>query len=679
MIQAKKVGSGAPEPLGVTVVEGGVNVAVFARHATQIIFYLFDQKGEKELARLPLPGRLGDVHHGFVSGVGCGARYGLRADGPFEPAQGHRYDPAKLLVDPYAKRLDRSFRYVPELSAPRAAAIDTAPFVPRAVVIDEIAASPARIAGREPPGLIYEIAVKAFTYRHPQVPANFRGTISALAEPPVIEHLHKLGVTHVELMPIAAWMDERHLPPLGLANAWGYNPIVFMALDPRLAPNGETELAQTVARLHEADIAVILDVVFNHTAESDEAGPTVSLRGLDNAAYYRHFPDDPGRLVNDTGCGNTLACERAPVLRLVTDSMRHFVKTAGIDGFRFDLATVLGRSWSGFSPEAPLLSAIAQDPILRGTLLIAEPWDVGPGGYRLGEFPAPFLEWNDKYRDDVRRFWRGDAGVAGGLATRFSGSSDIFQSRFRPPSASVNYLASHDGFALADLVSFAQKHNDANGEGNRDGLTENHSWNNGAEGKSDDAAILEGRKRDMRALLATLFLSRGTLMLTAGDELGRTQSGNNNAYCQDNYITFIDWDVADAGLVDFVARLSALRHRFALLRHDDFLTGTSLKNGTPPDVEWLHPTGRKMRDEDWASADVFGMLLSSQVEDGATQRLCVIVNRSVAPVQFRLAHDTADDWTCVLESAGECAETRRTSDARSLSIGPRSVAAFACP
>ena len=377
----------------------------------------------------------------------------------------------------------------------------------------------------------------------------------------------------------------------------------------------------------------------------------MSLRGLDNAVYYRHFADDPGRLVNDTACGNTLACDRAPVLRLVTDAMRHWVETAGIDGFRFDLATVLGRSEAGFSPEAPLLAAIAQDPVLRETLLIAEPWDVGAGGYRLGEFPAPFLEWNDKYRDDVRRFWKGDAGTAGLLATRLAGSSDIFQSRFRPPSSGVNYLACHDGFSLADVVSYAQKHNEANGEGNRDGLGENHSWNNGTEGESRDPAVIERRRRDLFALLSTLFLSRGTSMLTAGDELGRTQKGNNNAYCQDNEITFIDWPNADHALAEFVGGLSSLRARFAVLRQDRFFTGKPAKTGDPPDVEWLHPSGRPMRDEEWASADVFAMAMSCSRDDGTSECLCVIFNRSPAPVSCKLPGDAERAWACVLDSA----------------------------
>ena len=495
-------------------------------------------------------------------GRGAGSRYGLRADGPYDLARGHRYDPAKLLVDPYAKLIDRPFRYAPELGAPRGAPIDTAPFMPRAIVTAQTLEPAPRPARTGPPGLIYEVAVKAFSKRHPGIRPALRGTLAALAEPAALEHLAKLGVTHVELMPIAAWMDERHLPPLGLANAWGYNPILFMAPDPRLAPGGVGELRAAVASLHQAGISVILDVVYNHTAEGDAAGPTASLRGLDNAVYFRHVADDPGRLVNDTACGNTLACDRAPVIRLVMDAMRHWVTEAGIDGFRFDLATVLGRTPQGYAPEAPLLTVMRQDPLLRDLVLIAEPWDVGPGGYRLGQFPAPFLEWNDKYRDDTRRFWRGDAGLAGALATRLAGSSDIFQSGFGRPSASVNFVACHDGFTLADLVAFERKHNEANGEENRDGTNDNHSWNNGAEGETEDPAVKARRQRDIRALLATLFLSRGTPMLTAGDELGRSQKGNNNAYAQDNELSFIDWGTADRGLVDFVGKLCGLARSF---------------------------------------------------------------------------------------------------------------------
>ncbi len=682
-MNAPAIGDGSPEPLGATLVEGGLNIAVFARNASRVFVCLFDEAGERETARLALPRRTGDIHHGFVTGLAEGGRYGLRADGPFDPAHGHRYDPAKLLVDPYAKLIDRPFRYASELAAPRSAGIDTAPFMPRAVVVPRAALpgdAPRRarpLPRQGSPGLIYEIAVKAFSARHPGIAPALRGRLAALAEPAAIGHLHKLGVTHVELMPIAAWLDERHLPPLGLSNAWGYNPVLFMAPDPRLAPGGIQELGAVVASLHEAGIAVILDVVYNHTAEGDAEGPTVSLRGLDNAVYFRHAADDPGRLVNDTACGNTLACDRAPVIRLVMDAMRHWVEAAGIDGFRFDLATVLGRTAAGFSPEAPLLAAIAQDPLLRGLDLVAEPWDVGPGGYRLGQFPAPFREWNDKYRDEVRRFWRGEPGLAGALATRLAGSSDVFELGHKTPSASVNFIACHDGFTLADLVSYERKHNEANGEGNRDGTNDNHSWNNDIEGETDDTAVRARRLRDVRALLATLFLSRGTPMLTAGDELGRSQKGNNNAYSQDNELSFIDWDHADQALEAFVAALSALRKSYASLRQDAFFTGKAHAPDEPADVEWLAPSGTPMRGEDWAKADLFGMVLAQPDPDGSRERLCVIFNRSVEGLRFALPGPTGAGWVCVLDSAAGFVGERGAEAKAAVTVAARSVTAFA--
>ena len=621
-----------PLDMGVTPAEGGADVAVFAANASRVFVCLFNDEGERETTRVALMQRTGDVHHGFVPGIGAGTRYGLRADGPFEPAKGHRYDPAKLLVDPYARLLDRPFRYVPELSAPRSAGLDTAPFVPRAVVLSEAKPATRGSSPKGPPGLIYEVPVKALSMHHPGVRVALRGTLAALAEPAAIDHLHKLGVTHVELMPIAAWMDERHLPPLGLANAWGYNPIVFGAPDPRIVPGGMDEARSTIAKLHQAGISVILDVVYNHTAESDAAGPTVSLRGLDNAIYYRHAAD--GSLVNDTACGNTLACDRAPVIRLVTDCMRRWVEEAGVDGFRFDLATTLGRSAAGFSPEGPLLAAMLQDPLLRDTLLIAEPWDIGAGGYRLGGFPAPFLEWSDRYRDDVRRFWKGEVGP-GALATRLAGSSDVFQARFRPPSASVNFVACHDGFALADIVAYERKHNEANGENNRDGTNDNHSWNNGVEGVTNDPGAEERRLADIRALLACLFLSRGTPMLTAGDEFGRTQRGNNNAYCQDNEMAGLDWADADDGLLAFVAGLSHLRGSITSLKRDAFYAADASPDGSP-EVQWLDASGQPMTLEGWRGADVLIFVLSPEPAEGGGQRYVVAINRSAGPVSIAL-------------------------------------------
>ncbi len=630
-----------PARLGAVAGEAGVTFAVFSRHGERIDLCLFDEAGEAEIARLPLPCRSGDIHHGLLPGAGPGLRYALRAQGPWQPQRGHRFDASKLLVDPYATRIDRPFRWDPRLAHH---GVDTADLVPRGIVggAQPVAAG----APDRAPAFIYELAVKSFTMRHPGVPERIRGTLAALCEPAVLDYIQGLGVSHVELMPVAAWMDERHLPPLGLVNAWGYNPVNFVALDPRLAPGGTADLRLLCATYAQAGIGIILDIVLNHTAESDEFGATISLRGLDNAVYYRHATDDPGRLINDTGCGHTLALDRAPVVRMVMDALRHW-RRLGVAGFRFDLGTVMGRSDTGYSQDAPLLAAIGQDPDLSQALLIAEPWDIGPGGYHLGEFPAPFAEWNGRYRDDVRRFWRGDAGLAGALATRLAGSADLFASRHRGPQASINFIAAHDGFTLADLVSHAGKHNEANGEGNRDGESENHSWNNGAEGPTDDPAITQARHRDLRALLATLFLSRGVPMLTAGDEFGRTQHGNNNAYCQDNEAFWLDWAAADRDLAAFVARLAALRAEHPLLSAATFLSGT----GEPPDARWLKPDGTPIADEDWGHLEALCLELN-----GDGDSLLIAVNRSWADVALALPERPAQGWQRLLCSAPEGGE-----------------------
>jgi glycogen operon protein len=479
-----------------------------------------------------------------------GTRYGLRADGEWAPERGAWFDPAKLLVDPRAVELDRPFTYDPRLST---YGVDTAGIVPKAVSVGALPEVPLRAPLFTPGGLIYEFNVRGLTMLHPEIPEAQRGTVAALAHPAMLAHFRKIGVDAIELMPIVAWIDERHLPPLGLRNAWGYNPVTPMALDPRLCPGGVAELRETVAALHDAGIAVLLDLVFNHTGESDVLGPVLSLRGLYNAAYA-HAPD--GSLINDTGCGNTLDFGNPAVRALVLESLRHFVRHCGVDGFRFDLATVMARS-PGFDAQAPIFTEIAADPWLADRVLIAEPWDIGPGGYQVGRFPANWLEWNDRYRDDVRRFWRGDCGV-GTLATRMAGSADLFG---KGPSRSVNFLAAHDGFTLADTLAYEHRHNHANGEDNCDGHGENFSWNNGAEGPSDDPAILARRSAFARAMLGTLFASTGTIMLSAGDEFGRSQRGNNNAYAQDNAITWIDWAARDTELEDHVAKLSHWRKR----------------------------------------------------------------------------------------------------------------------
>ncbi len=530
-------------PLGVSKARGATHFAVRSPHAAAVDLCLFDGDAEARVAMT----RDGEHWTASLPGDLAGARYGYRAQGDWAPERGRWFDPAKLLVDPHAVELDRRYRYDPCLSRHGA---DTAALVPRAVVPGTLPDVPRAAPHFARGGLIYEVNVRGFTMLHPDVPEALRGTVAALAHPAVIAHLKKMQVSAVELMPVTAWIDERHLPPLGLTNAWGYNPVTPMALDPRLCPGGVAELRDTVAALHAAGIGVLLDLVFNHTGESDIHGPILSLRGLDNAAYA-HEPG--GALINDTGCGNTLNFGHPAVRALALASLRHFVRHCGIDGFRFDLAPVLARG-PGFDSHAPFFAELAADPVLADRVLIAEPWDLGPGGYQLGRFPANWLEWNDRFRDDVRRFWRGDAGV-GVLATRIAGSADLFGKDCR----SVNFLAAHDGFTLADLVSYEHRHNEANGEQGRDGHHDNFSWNHGAEGPSHDPAVRAARRADTLALLGTLFASTGTVMLTAGDEFGRTQHGNNNAYCQDNPIGWLDWEHRDRALEAQVAALSSAR------------------------------------------------------------------------------------------------------------------------
>ncbi len=583
--------------------------------------------------------------------MAAGQRYGLRAEGPDAPEAGHRFDPAKLLVDPYAHTLDRPFAFDARLAAPRADGIDTATLVPKAVVAALPPPLPLLPPLFRPGGLIYELAVKAFTIRHPEVPEALRGTVAALAHPAVIAHLHRLCVDAVELMPVTAWIDERHLAETGLGNAWGYNPVAFMALDPRLCPGGIAELRDTVGALRAAGIGVILDVVFNHTGEGDAAGPTLSLRGFDNRAYFRH--DAGGRLTNESGCGNTLDCDHPAMRRLILDSLRHFVAQAGVDGFRFDLAPVLGRTSEGFDPHAPTLQAIATDPQLADRVLIAEPWDIGPGGYRLGAFPPPFLEWNDRFRDGVRRFWRGEPHALGAFATALSGSSDVFAA---PQSRSVNYIAAHDGFALADVVSYAHKHNHSNGEGNRDGHHDNLSWNHGVEGATDDPTVREARARDLQALLAALFASRGTIMLTAGDEFGRTQSGNNNAYAQDNATTWLDWENRDRELDAASARFAALRRAHSGLSDPGLRTGAHGPEGAP-DLDWRLPSGAHPTPRDWEEADAGPIAML--VGDPAHDRMAVLFNPTDSPIDFALPARPGHAWEGATEGM--------------LEIGPRAV------
>lgn len=623
---------------GAHVVDGGVEFAVWSGAAERVWVSLFDDS-DREFERVELSRGEDGVHSRFVAGIGAGARYGLRADGRYDPAQGYWFDPGKLLTDPYARTIDWAYRYNMLLAAPRWQQFDTAPLMPKTLVPELVAEVPLAAPLFSQGGLIYELSVRGFTMRHPDVPANARGTLSALAHPAVIDHLLALGVSAVELMPITAWMDERHLPPLGLSNAWGYNPVSFMALDPRLAPGGWRELRTTVARLHEAGIGVILDVVFNHTAESDLEGPTLSLRGLDNRAYFRHHPD--GRLVNDTGTGNTLDCGHPATRRLVMDALRAFVVEAGVDGFRFDLAPILGRGPDGFSPDARLLQEIASDRDVGSRVLIAEPWDIGHGGYQMGNFPASFLEWNDRYRDDMRSYWRRDADRIGTLATRLAGSSDVFARDGATGTRGVNFLAAHDGMTLADIVAYSRKHNLANGEEDRDGHSENLSWNSGVEGQTSDAAVASARLADVKALLATLFLSRGTIMLTAGDEFGRTQDGNNNAYCQDNEITWLDWEGRDRDIEAVARQLAAIRARYRMLRDTRFLTGD--------EVDWLTEEGNPMHVADWEDPSRRTLVMVLRDNDGPS--LALAFNAGDDNTPLRLPWRSGRSWRRLLPEA----------------------------
>ncbi|HSF95785.1 MAG TPA: glycogen debranching protein GlgX [Thermohalobaculum sp.] len=610
--------AGAPFPLGASHDGEGVNFAVFSEHASRIELCLFSADGLTETARLPLRERSGPVWHGYLPGLGAGALYGYRAHGPYAPEQGHRFNHHKLLIDPYARRFAGRWRLHDALFGyDRNAAgddlsfstLDSAPYTPRAVVTAPGSDRSRDTRPRRNPSetVIYEAHAKGLTRLFPGLPDDIRGTYDALASGPVIEHLIRLGINAVELMPVQAFVDEPFLHARGLTNYWGYNTIGFFALEPRYAgPSGEAGFRHMVRRLHAAGIEVILDVAYNHTAEGDRLGPTLSFRGLDNASYYRLDPGQPRDYVNDTGCGNTLDLSHPFVLRMVMDSLRYWVTEMAIDGFRFDLGTVLGREDHGFSAHSGFFDAIRQDPVLAGTRLIAEPWDVGPGGYRLGEFPPEFSEWNDGYRDSVRRFWRGTPHAAQDLAGRLLGSASKFDRPGRGPQASVNMVTAHDGFTLADLTSYEHKRNHANGEDNNDGHDANHSDNCGAEGPTDDADVLARRRRRRMNLLATLFLSQGTPMLRAGDEVGHSQGGNNNAYCQDNATTWIDWQNGDAELLAFTCRLTAFRRANPVLRQTRFLHGRNRAADGLADVSWRRFDGGAMN---WRDPGLQGFCL----------------------------------------------------------------------
>jgi glycogen operon protein len=606
---------GRPWPLGAEWDGDDLNFAVVSAHAKRIELCLFDADGRHELARLPLPGRSGDVFHGRLPAAAPGLAYGYRAHGPWHPDRGHRFNPHKLLLDPYAREIVGRFEWRDEhcgaerthpaqmdLRDNGAFALKARVGPPRSAVAPTPAPRPHTPLADT---VIYELHVRGFTMRHPGVPEALRGTYAGLATPAAIAHLKRLGVTAVCLLPVHQHLDEERLVKLGLANYWGYNTIGYFCVEPRYASGtgglGPAEEFRAMVRsLHAAGLEVLLDVVYNHTAEGDERGPTLAWRGLDNALYYRLPQADRTHYENHSGCGNTLNLRQPRVLQMVMDSLRFWVGEMGVDGFRFDLATVLGRGEHRFDRHAAFFGALTQDPLLQGVKLIAEPWDIGHDGYQLGAFPNGWLEWNDRFRDTMRGFWIGGSATRGAFAQRLCASSDLFEPRGRSPAESVNFIVSHDGFTLADLVSYAERHNHANGEHNRDGHAHNLNANCGVEGPTDDAAVNALRARLQRALLATVLLAQGTPMLAAGDELGRTQRGNNNAYCQDNDVSWLDWSLADETLTAFVARLVALRRTllpFALHWYDGITDGHGLS-----DLSWLRADGLPMRGSDWHAA-----------------------------------------------------------------------------
>ncbi|NNB36831.1 glycogen debranching protein GlgX, partial [Pseudomonas fragi] len=606
-----RIREGLPFPLGATWDGLGVNFALFSANASKVELCLFDAAGEVELERIELPEYTDETFHGYLPDAHPGQVYGYRVYGPYEPENGHRFNHHKLLIDPYAKQLVGELKWSEALFGytighPDADLSfderDSAPFVPKCKVVD-----PAHTWGHDrrlsvpwERTIFYEAHVRGISMRHPAVPDALRGTFAGLMVDEVVEHITDLGVTSVELLPVHAFVNDQHLLQKGMTNYWGYNSIAFFAPDPRYLASGKiAEFKETVAHLHKAGLEVILDVVYNHTAEGNEQGPTLSMRGIDNASYYRLMPDDKRYYINDSGTGNTLDLSHPCVLQMVTDSLRYWAREMHVDGFRFDLATILGRYHDGFNERHSFLVACRQDPLLRQVKMIAEPWDCGPGGYQVGGFPPGWAEWNDRFRDTVRAFWKGDEGKLAEFAGRMTGSADLFNQRGRRPYSSVNFITAHDGFTLHDLVSYNDKHNEANEENNQDGSNNNISWNHGVEGPTDDPEINALRQRQMRNFMATLFLAQGTPMLVAGDEFARTQHGNNNAYCQDSEIGWINWELDKAGksLQAFVKRLIKLRLQYPILRRGLFLVGHSVDTHEFKDVTWLAPDGNEMTTE----------------------------------------------------------------------------------
>ena len=652
---------GRPYPRGATWDGMGVNFALFSESAERVELCLFDRSARHEVQRLALREQTDQVWHGYLPQARPGQLYGYRVHGPYRPRDGHRFNANKLLLDPYARNIvgglrwhDALFGYrighgESDLSFDRR---DSAPYMPRCKVVETAFSWGDDRAPQVPwhDTVIYETHVRGFTQLHPEVPAALRGTYAGLACAPVIDHFRRLGVTTIELMPVHAFVDDRYLVDAGRRNYWGYNSIGFFAPDNRYSASGKINEFKTMVRsLHAAGLEVILDVVYNHTAEGNQLGPTLGFRGIDNAAYYRLVPDEARYYQDFTGCGNTLNMQHPRVLQLLMDSLRYWVSEMHVDGFRFDLASALARELHAVDRLSAFFDILRQDPVLSQVKLIAEPWDLGHGGYQVGNFPPGWAEWNDKYRDTTRAYWKGEGGLIGEFAQRLTGSSDLYNRSSRKPHASINFVAAHDGFTLADLVSYNDKHNEANGEDNRDGHSHNLSWNCGVEGPSDDPAVRSLRARQQRNFIATLLFSQGVPMLLAGDELGRSQHGNNNAYCQDNAISWLDWQLDDAqrALLRFTQRMLALRHAHPVFRRRDFFQGRPLYGSAVRDIVWLNPDGTEMSEQAWneGHARALGVFLSGEGLDDVDPRgrpvfddsFVLLFNADAGEVHFAVA------------------------------------------
>ena len=678
---------GSAYPIGTTIDGTGVNFALFSAHAEKVELCVFDELGHQELMRFALPLCENHIWHGHLRGAKAGLVYGYRVYGPYCPEQGHRFNHHKLLLDPYARALQGNFRWSDrhfgyQVGDPALDLSfddrDNADVMLKAVVVDPAAPRLLRkpIAWRNT--IIYEGHVKGLTQLNPKVPSELRGSFLGLSHPAMIAHYRAIGITTIELLPVQQFISEAFLAEKKLSNYWGYNTLAFFVPhQDYLSYQQVFEFQRMVDELHQAGFEVLIDVVYNHTSEGNELGPTLSFRGIDNVSYYRLDKTKPRFYINDTGCGNTLNVDHPRVLQMVMDSLRYWVSVMGVDGFRFDLATILGREVHGFDKSSGFLDTILQDPLLNSVKLIAEPWDIGPGGYQLGGFPAPWSEWNDQYRDVIRRFWRGDNGMLPIFARRIHGSSDIFQLSGRSPYSSINFVTSHDGYSLRDLVSYEKRHNERNGENNRDGHNGNFSKHYGVEGETSNPQIVALRLRQIKNMLATVMLSQGVPMLQAGDELGKTQQGNNNAYCQDNDINWLNWDEKELyvdELKPFVASLSQLRLRLDMLAHHRFIHNEATKSAV--NITWLHHSGERMEKQHWhaPNAKTLGYLI--QGTEAAAPLLLCIFHAGSKPIQFQLPQiDTIDYWQVMVNTAASSvADTvKRLPAARMITLQPYST------